>query len=115
MIFIFLVHLFQSDKSTQYNMNHFGEYIRKLREEKNVLQRQLAALLETDTAFISKLEKGEKKATREQVSKLTAFFEVAEKESITLWLSDRIKDTLQNDPFSEEALNLTKQRITKKK
>jgi transcriptional regulator with XRE-family HTH domain len=96
-------------------MNHFGEYIRKLREERNVLQRQLAALLETDTAFISKFEKGEKKATREQASKLTAFFEVSENESITLWLSDRIKDTLQNDPFSEDALELTKKRLTKNK
>jgi HTH-type transcriptional regulator, competence development regulator len=96
-------------------MNHFGEYIRKLREERNVLQRQLAALLETDTAFISKFEKGEKKATREQASKLTAFFDVSENESITLWLSDKIKDTLQNDPFSEDALELTKKRLTKNK
>jgi len=96
-------------------MNHFGEYIRKLREERNVLQRQLAALLETDTAFISKFEKGEKKVTREQASKLAAFFEVSENESITLWLSDRIKDTLQNDPFSEDALELTKKRLTKNK
>ncbi len=92
-------------------MNHFGEYIRKLREEKNILQRQLAALLETDTAFISKFEKGEKKATREQASKLSAFFEVSEKESISLWLSDRLKEILQNDPFSLEALKLTEKRI----
>ena len=107
--------MFYSDKSIKNNMNHFGEYIRKLREERNVLQRQLAALLETDTAFISKFEKGEKKVTREQASKLAAFFEVSENESITLWLSDRIKDTLQNDPFSEDALELTKKRLTKNK
>jgi transcriptional regulator with XRE-family HTH domain len=94
-------------------MNYFGEYIRKLREENKVLQRQLAALLETDTAFISKLEKGEKKATREQAIKLAKFFDVKEQDILPLWLSDKIKDTLQNDPFSEEALLLTQKRIKK--
>jgi HTH-type transcriptional regulator, competence development regulator len=96
-------------------MNHFGEYIRKLREERSMLQRQLAALLETDTAFISKLEKGEKKATREQAAKLSLFFKIPEKDLIPLWLSDKLKDLLQNDPFSAEALKLTQDRLKKDK
>ena len=95
-------------------MNHFGEYIRQLRDKNNVLQRQLAALLETDTAFISKFEKGEKRVTREQAVKLAAFFEIPEKDIIPLWLSDRVKETLQDDPFSTEALKLTEKRIKNK-
>lgn len=95
-------------------MNHFGEHIRQLREQRNLLQRQVAALLETDTAFISKFEKGEKRITREQVLKLAALFKVSEKSLLPLWLSDRVKDTLQDDPFSIEALKLTEKRIKNK-
>ena len=96
-------------------MSHFGEHIRLLREQRKLLQRQIAALLETDTAFISKLEKGEKRATREQVLKLAIFFNVSEKDLLPLWLSDKVKDTLQNDPFSQEALKLTEKRLKKDK
>lgn len=92
-------------------MNHFGEHIRELREQRKLLQRQLAALLETDTAFISKFEKGEKRITREQVLKLAGLFKVPEKSLLPLWLSDKVKDTLQDDPYSSEALKITEQRI----
>lgn len=95
-------------------MNHFGEYIRQLRDKNKVLQRQLAALLETDTALISKFEKGEKRITREQVVKLASFFEIPEKDIIPLWLSDKVKETLQDDPFSTEALKITEKRIKNK-
>lgn len=96
-------------------MKHFGEHIKKLREQKKFLQRQVAAIIETDTAFVSKFEKGEKRLNRGQVIKLAAFFDVPEKELIPLWLSDRLKDTLKNDPYSEEALKLAKQQLKKKK
>jgi transcriptional regulator with XRE-family HTH domain len=64
-----------------------------------------------DTAFMSKLERGEKKATREQVCKLAEFLDMSLEELLPLWLSDRLMDTLQNDPFSEKALKLTEKRI----
>lgn len=76
-----------------------------------MLQRQLAALLETDTAFISKFEKGEKRITREQVLKSVVFFDIPEGSLLPLWLSDKLKDTLKNDPYSAEALKLTEKRI----
>lgn len=45
----------------------FGERIRELRESQGLLQRQLAANLEIDTPMFSKIERGERKAKREQV------------------------------------------------
>jgi transcriptional regulator with XRE-family HTH domain len=44
----------------------FGERIRLLREEKQLLQRQLAATLGIDTPMYSKIERGYRRAKREQ-------------------------------------------------
>ena len=51
----------------------FGKKIRELRDEHDVLQRQLAALLEIDTPTFSKIERGDRRAKREQVIKLLKF------------------------------------------
>ena len=48
----------------------FVKKIRELRDENGVLQRQLAALLEIDTPMFSKIERGDRRAKREQVTKL---------------------------------------------
>ncbi|HRP45550.1 MAG TPA: helix-turn-helix transcriptional regulator, partial [Ginsengibacter sp.] len=56
----------------------FGETIRALRESKGLLLRQVAAALEIDTALISKIERGERTAQREQVTKLAAMLEIEE-------------------------------------
>ena len=48
----------------------FGNKIRELRDEQKLLQRQLAAALEIDTPMFSKIERGDRRAKREQVVKL---------------------------------------------
>jgi len=42
----------------------FGNKIRKLREEKGLVLRQLAAALEIDTATMSKIERGDRQARK---------------------------------------------------
>lgn len=89
-------------------MNSLGEKIRTIRETKNLLLRQVAAHLEIDTALISKIERGERRLTREQVIKLAKFYKVAEEDLLTLWLSDKLLDTIDNDPFAMQGLNKAK-------
>lgn len=52
-----------------FNLKHmmFIEHIKRLLEEQQIPQRVLAAALEIDTATYCKIEKGERKARREQV------------------------------------------------
>lgn len=57
----------------------FGNKIRELRDEQGVLQRQLAALLEIDTPMFSKIERGDRRAKREQVIKLAQYLHQDEK------------------------------------
>ena len=89
-------------------MNSLGEKIRTIRESKSLLLRQVAAYLEIDTALISKIERGERRLTREQVIKLAKFYNVTDEELLTLWLSDKVLDTIDSDPFAMQGLNNTK-------
>lgn len=89
-------------------MNSLGEKIRTIRESKSLLLRQVAAYLEIDTALISKIERGERRLTREQVIKLAKFYKVADEKLLTLWLSDKLLDTIENDPFAMQGLNKAK-------
>ena len=57
----------------------FGAAVRDLRENKGLLLRQVAAFLEIDTAFLSKMERNEKKESRQQVQKLVRALETTEK------------------------------------
>jgi transcriptional regulator with XRE-family HTH domain len=89
-------------------MNSLGEKIRTIRESKSLLLRQVAAYLEIDIALISKIERGERRLTREQVIKLAKFYNVTDEELLTLWLSDKLLDTIENDPFAMQGLNKAK-------
>ena len=75
----------------------FGKKIRELRDENGVLQRQLAAFLEIDTPMFSKIERGDRRAKREQVIKLAEYLHQDEKEMLTLWLADKIIDAVEDE------------------
>ena len=75
----------------------FGNKIRELRDEQGLLQRQLAAALEIDTAMFSKIERGDRRAKREQVIKLAELLHQDENEMLKLWLADKIIDALGDE------------------
>ena len=72
----------------------FGKKIKELREKQGLLQRQLAAVLEIDTPMFSKIERGDRKAKREQVICLAQQLKVDETELLALWLADKIVDAI---------------------
>lgn len=85
---------------------NLGKRIKELREEKKMLQRQLAASLEIDTPMFSKIERGERRAKREQVLKLAELLDTDKDELLTLWLSDQLNELVKDEDNAEGALNL---------
>jgi len=67
-----------------------GKKLRELREQKGLLLRQVAAELEVDTAYISKMEQGKKNIKSEFIIKLAKIYKTDQKELLTLWLADQI-------------------------
>ena len=74
-----------------------GQKIKELRLENGVLQRQLASLLEIDTPMFSKIERGNRRAKRTQVVQIANYFNVDEKELLTLWVADKVLDAVKNE------------------
>ncbi len=99
--------------SKRMSVKTFGETIRALLESKGLLLRQVAAALEIDTALISKIERGERTAQREQVSKLAAMLEEEEEQLMVIWLSDKIMNIVEEEPAAYKALKKTEKRISK--
>ena len=92
-------------------MNYLGNKIRELRETKGLLLRQVAAHIEVDTALVSKLERGERKAQRDQISRIADFLKVKEDGLLFLWLADKIMDDIQDEPQALEALKFVERQL----
>ena len=52
-----------------------GEKLRHIREEKELPLRKVAALLDIDVAILSKMERGERRITKEIVQKLANIYD----------------------------------------
>lgn len=92
-------------------MQSLGEKIRALRENKKIPLRTVAAYLDIDQAILSKIERGLRKATREQVVKLADFFNIAENELLVLWLADRLVYELTDDELALQALKIAEEKV----
>lgn len=85
-----------------------GNKIKELRDEHRVLQRQLAAFLEIDTPMFSKIERGDRRAKREQVIQLANYFHIDENELLTLWIADKVLDAVEGENDYELKQNAIK-------
>ena len=85
--------------------------LRELRENANLMQREVGAIIAVDGAFISKVENGEKPINRDHLKALSEFFNIPENALQTLWLSDKIYNLTKDEPSAIEALKTTLKRI----
>lgn len=79
-------------------MNHLGQKIRELRESKSLLIRQIAAELQMDTALMSKIERGDRNASKQQVVEIAKYLKAKEEDLLTLWLADKIESAIVEEP-----------------
>lgn len=95
-------------------LTQFGIRVRQLREQQNLLLRQVAPLLEVDTPQLSKIERGDRTAKKEQVNKLAEILKADKEELLTLWLADQVYDVIKNEDQAGEALKSVSKKIKKK-
>ena len=95
--------------------SQFGERIRTLRENQNLYLRQVAPLLEMDTAQLSKIEKGLRQMKREQIPILANILKADKKELETLWLADQLMQLVKDEPTADEALKTVTKNMKNKK
>jgi len=89
----------------------FGETIRKLREENNLLLREVSAKLEIDASILSKIENNNRVAKKELVKKFSKIFKVDYNELLIIWFSDKIVNELKDENNIEEILRIAEKKI----
>jgi transcriptional regulator with XRE-family HTH domain len=83
-----------------------GEKLKVLREAKGLVQRQVAAELEVDTAYISKMESNEKPVSRHHLKKLAQVLSITEDELLTLWLADKVYDVVKDEQVGMKSIEV---------
>lgn len=84
-----------------------SELLKSKRETKNLLLREVASMIDTDTALISKIENGDRKPTREQIDKLAIALDVEHSKLLKLWLSEKVYDDVKGEDLAIEEEKLT--------
>ena len=92
-------------------METFGEYIRKLRENEKMPLRKLAAALDIDQSTLSKIERNERRPTKEMAPVLAKVFKLDEKELKVKFLSDKVTYELKDEDVGLDALKVAEQNI----
>lgn len=75
----------------------FGNKIKELRENRRLLQRQMVISLGIDVPMYSRIERGDRRAKREQVIALSQILEVEVEDLLYLWLADRIVSVIHEE------------------
>jgi transcriptional regulator with XRE-family HTH domain len=89
----------------------FGEYIKQMREQNQLLQRQLANALDMDTAMLSKIERGERRAKREHIPIFASLLKANVKELFTIWMADQVYNLIKEEENATEILKVASKNI----
>lgn len=94
---------------------NLGEKLRKLREDKEMPLRKVAALVDLDVAILSKMERGERRLTKEIVQKLAKLYKHDLEELMILYLSDKIVYEIGDEDLAIKALQVAEAQIKYRK
>lgn len=95
-------------------METLGAKLRKLREQRELPLRTVAAFLDVDQAILSKIERDQRKATRQLVLKLAKYYKVPKDDLLISWLSDKIVYELADEENALKALQVAEESVAYK-
>jgi len=77
--------------------------------------RTVADYLKIDQALLSRYETSERSPHKEIVIKLARYFKTNEKKLVTVWLSDKLLDTVKNEDLALDAMKVAEARVAYQK
>lgn len=88
-----------------------GQKIKELREDNQMLQRELAHELKVGDAYLSKIENNQKKIKKEHLLILSKIFNYPYVKLETLWLANQVYDIIKNEELAIEILKVAEKEI----
>lgn len=92
--------------------SELGQYLRELRKDKGQTLHQVSVGTDIDSPLLSKLERGERLPTDEQIKKLAKYYKVAEADLKVKATAERIIKEYGVNDTTYEAVNLVMEQIT---
>ena len=90
----------------------FGEFIRKMRQDRKKPLRVVAAAVGIDSTLLSKLEHGDRFPTEAQISKFAKFFKVQAGELKGRVIADKVTSEYGDDDAALHAAHILRERAT---
>lgn len=89
----------------------FGETIKNFRKENNLTLREVARNLEIDISLLSKIEKNNRKPSKQLIKNISKLFNISERELTIAHLSDSIVYSIIEEDLANEALKVAEVKI----
>lgn len=90
----------------------FGDTIKILREEKKLTLREVSEFLKIDTSMLGKIEKNNRKPTKQLIEKFSKLFNVNIKDLTIAFLSDNVAyQIMDEEDFASEVLKVAEKKV----
>ena len=92
-------------------MQSIGDTLRKLREDKQLPLRKVAAMLDIDQSLLSKIERNERRANREQIVELAKIYGVKESQLLVEYFSDKVAYDIADEDSARQILIVAEEKV----
>jgi len=94
-----------------HSLETIGQLIRRLRTERDLPLRKVAANLDIDASTLSKIERGNRYPSEDLVLRVGKMFELPERELMIQYYSEKIAANLYQKDFCQEVLKAAEHKI----
>lgn len=92
-------------------METIGQILRKKRKDLGLLLRQVSAYVDIDPAILSKIERNERKPTKEMLYKLSEILKIDKDELLIQFISDKIAYEIVDEECANKMLKVAEKKI----
>ncbi|WP_197743824.1 helix-turn-helix domain-containing protein [Candidatus Nitrosacidococcus tergens] len=90
-------------------METVGQIVRAKRESLGLLLRQVASYLDIDQAILSKIERNERKPTKDNIIKLAEILKLDKEDLLVQFMSERIAYEIADESCTTKVLKIAEQ------
>ena len=92
-------------------METTGQILRNKRQALGLLLRQVSAYVDIDQAILSKIERNERKPTKEILEKLAEILQLDKDDLLVHYISDKIAYEIADEDFANRVLKVAEKKI----
>ena len=92
-------------------METIGQILRNKRQALGLLLRQVSAYVDIDQAILSKIERNERKPTKEMLAKLAEILKLDNEELLVQFISDKIAYEIADEDCASKVLKVAEKKI----